>query len=157
MTRAITRPRTRTAFTLAAITLLAITAAGLPGPSSASTVATAIVKSESDPRAYRALVLENGMKVVVVSDPTTDKAAASLSVGIGSGANPADRAGLAHFLEHMLFLGTEKYPESAEYKNFISRHGGGDNAYTAFDETNYFFDIEADFLDALGVSGAAHR
>ena len=106
-----------------------------------------IIKSESDPRAYRPLVLENGMKVVLVSDPATDKAAASLSVKIGSGANPGDRAGLAHFLEHMLFLGTDKYPEPGEYKDFISRHGGGDNAYTAFDETNYFFNVDAGFLE----------
>lgn len=105
-----------------------------------------IIKSQSDPRAYRALVLENGMKVVLVSDPDTDKAAASLSVDIGSGANPKDRAGLAHFLEHMLFLGTDKYPQPGEYKDFISRHGGGDNAYTAFNETNYFFNVDAGFL-----------
>jgi insulysin len=106
-----------------------------------------IIKSQSDTREYRALLLDNGLKVVLVSDPQTDIAAASLSVDIGSGANPTERAGLAHFLEHMLFLGTEKYPEPGEYKDFMSRHGGSDNAYTAFDETNYFFQIEAGFLE----------
>jgi secreted Zn-dependent insulinase-like peptidase len=104
-------------------------------------------KSESDPFAYRALVLANGLKVILASDPGTDMAAASLSVAVGSGADPRERAGLAHFLEHMLFLGTQKYPEPGEYKDFIARHGGSDNAYTAFDETNYFFEVEASWLE----------
>jgi insulysin len=142
MTRATTRSSSSAALASTALGLL-LTAGGLLGPLSAS----AVIKSESDPRNYRALILENGMKVMLVSDPATDKASASLSVDIGSSANPPDRAGLAHFLEHMLFLGTEKYPEPGEYKDFISRHGGGDNAYTAFNETNYFFEIEAGYLE----------
>ena len=102
-----------------------------------------IIKSPSDSRAYQALQLDNGLKVILVSDPDTDMAAAALSVNVGSSSNPKHWQGLAHFLEHMLFLGTRKYPKPGEYKNFIQRHGGGDNAYTAFDETNYFFRIKA--------------
>jgi len=109
--------------------------------------AAEVRKSETDTRSYRALVLPNALQVILVSDPQTDMAAASLSVAAGSGADPKDRAGLAHFLEHMLFLGTEKYPEPGEYKDFIDRHGGSDNAYTAFDETNYFFEIESSQLE----------
>jgi len=106
-----------------------------------------VIKSPHDPRSYETLVLDNGLKVVLVSDPTTDKAAASLDVNIGSGSDPRGREGLAHFLEHMLFLGTEKYPDSAEYKEFMAAHGGGDNAYTSYDNTNYFFDIDKDYLE----------
>jgi secreted Zn-dependent insulinase-like peptidase len=106
-----------------------------------------VIKSPHDPRSYETLVLDNGLKVVLVSDPTTDKAAASLDVNIGSGSDPEGREGLAHFLEHMLFLGTEKYPNSAEYKEFMAAHGGGDNAYTSYDHTNYFFDIDKDYLE----------
>jgi len=109
--------------------------------------AAAVRTSENDPRSYRALVLDNELKVILVSDPETDRAAASLSVAAGSGADPRDRPGLAHFLEHMLFLGTGKYPQPGEYKDFISRHGGSHNAYTAYDETNYFFDVEAGHLE----------
>ena len=109
--------------------------------------ARAVQKSENDTRSYRAIVLDNALKVILVSDPDTDMAAASLSLNAGSGADPRDRAGLAHFLEHMLFLGTAKYPQAGEYKDFISRHGGGENAYTAFDETNYFFDVAAAQLE----------
>src|SRR6478735_4419302 len=42
----------------------------------------------------------------------------------------------------MLFLGTEKYPQSGEYQTFINAHGGSHNAFTALEHTNYFFDID---------------
>ncbi|WP_261844280.1 insulinase family protein [Aliamphritea ceti] len=107
----------------------------------------AIIKSPNDERLYRSFTLPNQMKVLVVSDPEADKAAASLDVNAGSNANPPGREGLAHFLEHMLFLGTEKYPEAGSYKAFISANGGNQNAYTAYPNTNYFFDIAVDQLE----------
>ncbi|MEP3590986.1 MAG: insulinase family protein, partial [Marinobacter sp.] len=67
-------------------------------------------KSPNDPNSYRYLELDNGLRVILVSDAEADKAAASLNVAVGSGNDPSDREGMAHFLEHMLFLGTEKYP-----------------------------------------------
>ncbi|WP_390617862.1 insulinase family protein [Maricurvus nonylphenolicus] len=106
-----------------------------------------IVQSPNDTRQYQFLELPNQLRVLLVSDPTTDKAAAALDVEVGSGDDPKDRAGLAHFLEHMLFLGTERYPEAGEYQTFISEHGGSHNAYTSQEHTNYFFDINADHLD----------
>ena len=78
-----------------------------------------IVKSGADERNYRGLVLENGMKVVLVSDPTTDKSAAALDVHIGSMSDPVQ--GLAHFCEHMLFLGTRKYPDENEYSKYLNQ------------------------------------
>ena len=51
------------------------------------------------------------LRVLLVSDPNTDRAAASLSVLRGYYHEPREYPGLAHFLEHMLFIGTEKYPE----------------------------------------------
>jgi len=103
-----------------------------------------IVKSPNDDRDYRYLTLANGLRVLLVSDPQTDKAAASLVVFRGSYHEPDAYPGLAHFLEHMLFIGTEKYPEVDAYQEFISRHGGSSNAYTAGDHTNYFFDVQPD-------------
>ncbi|WP_315982828.1 insulinase family protein [Aliamphritea spongicola] len=102
---------------------------------------SSIVKSPNDKRLYRSFNLPNQMKVLVISDPEADKAAASLDVNAGSNANPEGREGLAHFLEHMLFLGTEKYPEAGSYKAFISANGGNHNAYTAYQNTNYYFDV----------------
>ncbi len=105
------------------------------------------VKSPNDQSDYRYLTLNNGLQVLLVSDPKADMAAASLDVAVGSADDPDDRAGLAHFLEHMLFLGTEKYPEPGEYQQFIKSHGGTHNAFTAFQDTNFFFDIQADQLE----------
>ncbi len=110
---------------------------------SANATALNPAKSPNDDRSYLSYVLDNGLRVLLVSDPDTVKAAASLDVDVGSGADPQDRQGLAHFLEHMLFLGTEKYPQPGEYQDFINSHGGGHNAYTSFRNTNYFFDIDA--------------
>lgn len=103
---------------------------------------TGIVVPDTDERLYRHIELENGLSVVLVSDADADKAAASLDVRVGSRQDPAEWEGLAHFLEHMLFLGTEAYPEPGEYQAFIAANGGSHNAYTAFEHTNYFFDIE---------------
>lgn len=106
--------------------------------------ATHVVKSDSDSREYRYLELPNQLKVLLVSDSNTERSAAALDVNVGSRQDPKNYQGLAHFLEHMLFLGTEKYPEAGEYQAFISAHGGSHNAYTSFDRTNYFFDISPD-------------
>ena len=105
-----------------------------------------IIQSPNDQREYRSLELDNGLKVILVSDKEADKAAASLAVNVGSGDDPQGRQGLAHFLEHMLFLGTKPFPDSGEYQDFISKHGGTHNAFTAHDVTNYFFEIDNDDL-----------
>lgn len=102
--------------------------------------------SPHDERDYRVVTLENGLTALLVSDPEADKAAVSLNVSVGSAQDPGDLAGLAHFLEHMLFLGTEPYPEADAYQGYLTRHGGSHNAFTAPQDTNYFFDIEPDAL-----------
>ncbi|MCK9468676.1 MAG: insulinase family protein [Porticoccaceae bacterium] len=109
---------------------------------------TAVYRSPADKRGYRYITLDNELAILLISDPETDKAAASLSVEVGSFDNPPEREGLAHFLEHMLFLGTDRYPEPGEYQAFISEHGGSHNAYTSLEETNYFFEVDAPHLEA---------
>lgn len=99
------------------------------------------ITSPYDSRDYRVLTLENGLNVLLVSDPEADKAAASMNVRVGSAQDPDDLQGLAHYLEHMLFLGTEPYPESDAYQRYISNNAGSHNAFTAQQDTNYFFDI----------------
>ncbi|XP_052757227.1 insulin-degrading enzyme [Galleria mellonella] len=105
-----------------------------------------IVKSQEDKREYRGLVLSNRLKVLLVSDPTTDKSAAALDVNVGYLSDPDELPGLAHFCEHMLFLGTEKYPEENEYNKFLSAHGGYSNASTSSDHTTYYFDVLPEHL-----------
>lgn len=107
-----------------------------------------VKKSVNDKRDYRYLILDNQLRVLLISDPATEKSAAALNVSVGANQNPRDREGLAHFLEHMLFLGTEKYPQAGEYQAFIAQHGGSFNAYTAAENTNYFFDIDNSQLEA---------
>jgi secreted Zn-dependent insulinase-like peptidase len=75
-----------------------------------------------------------------------------MSVGVGSLQDPKDFNGIAHFLEHMLFLGTDKYPVAGEYKEFLSRNGGTCNAYTSETETNYYFQVKDE-----GLEGALDR
>merc|ERR1712136_351235 len=108
-----------------------------------------VEKSASDRRNYQGLKLPNGLKVMLISDPSTDKAAASLDVNVGSMSDPKDIPGLAHFCEHMLFMGTEKYPEEDEYSQFVSKNSGIYNAYTSGSHTNYHFDIKKEKLEEV--------
>ncbi|KOX69206.1 Insulin-degrading enzyme [Melipona quadrifasciata] len=105
-----------------------------------------IVKSPNDKREYRGLLLFNKMRVLIISDPSTDKSAAALNVNIGNLSEPDDLPGLAHFCEHMLFLGTEKYPEKNDYNKYLSQNGGTYNASTHMDHTLYYFDVHAEKL-----------
>ncbi|BGP38162.1 metalloprotease [Rhodotorula kratochvilovae] len=108
--------------------------------------------SQNDDRTYRFLTLANGLKALLISDPKTDKAAAALGVQVGHLSDPDDLPGLAHFCEHMLFLGTEKFPDEAEYKTYLSRNSGSSNAYTSLAETVYHFDSSP-----AGLPGALAR
>jgi len=98
-------------------------------------------KSPQDRREYRVITLPNALTALLISDPDTEKAAASLDVNIGSFAEPSEALGLAHFLEHMLFMGTEKYPKEESYSQIINNCGGSQNAYTTREHTNYIFDV----------------
>ena len=90
-----------------------------------------LLKSANDKRKYRHSTLSNQLTVVLVEDADTEKSSACIDVGVGSMSNPKEVEGLAHFLEHMLFLGTEKYPIENAYSQYLNAHGGGSNAYTA--------------------------
>lgn len=64
-----------------------------------------------------------------------------------SQSDPDEAPGLAHFLEHMLFMGTEKYPVENAYSAFLNSHGGSSNAYTSQENTVYYFDIQNEFFE----------
>ncbi|XP_076440302.1 nardilysin-like isoform X2 [Babylonia areolata] len=72
------------------------------------------------------------------------KAAAALCVGVGSFCDPEDIPGFAHFLEHMVFMGSKKYKKENAFDDFISKHGGESNAWTDTERTVFFFDIHKD-------------
>jgi insulysin len=99
-------------------------------------ITTAIQKPDHDDREYSFIQLSNEMEVLIISDPNTDKASAALDVHVGSLSDPENVDGLAHFLEHLLFMGTEKYPVENDYSQFLSVHGGHSNAFTSGDHTS---------------------
>uniref|UniRef100_A0A383VRB5 Peptidase M16 N-terminal domain-containing protein n=1 Tax=Tetradesmus obliquus TaxID=3088 RepID=A0A383VRB5_TETOB len=105
-----------------------------------------VIKPRCDKLGYRVVKLPNELRVLLISDPETDKAAAALNVRVGSMCDPVELPGLAHFCEHMLFYSSEKYPVEDEYSRFISDHGGHTNAFTAAEDTNYQFDVNWDAL-----------
>ncbi|KAJ3101736.1 Insulinase (Peptidase M16) [Phlyctochytrium planicorne] len=109
------------------------------------TIFSDIRKPDLDDRTYRLISLPNGLDALVVSDPTTDRSSAALDVHVGFFSDPEEVMGLAHFLEHLLFLGTEKYPVENDYSQFLSEVGGGySNAYTSNEHTNYFFEVASE-------------
>ncbi|MCB5160663.1 insulinase family protein [Marinomonas algarum] len=115
-------------------------------------VTAVLKKSLTDQNNYHHMTLDNGLKVLLVNDPKAEQFSASLSVGVGNFQDPDDQQGLAHFLEHMLFLGTEKYPDPGSYQTYIHTHGGSHNAYTSTDTTNFYFDVKP-----LAFEGALDR
>ncbi|CAK9439966.1 uncharacterized protein LODBEIA_P40660 [Lodderomyces beijingensis] len=102
-----------------------------------------------DDRHYRFLKLNsNDLRVLLIHDPQADKSAAALDVNVGSFADKNySIPGLAHFCEHLLFMGTEKYPKENEYSSFLSKHSGNSNAYTSSEHTNYYFQVGSDYLE----------
>ena len=104
------------------------------------------VKSLNDDREYRYVVLPNNLRALLIHAPGSDHAAAAASVARGSDHDPDAHAGLAHFVEHMLFIATEKYPDVDGFTHFTGKHGGSRSAYTANDRTTYHFQLKADQL-----------
>ena len=105
-----------------------------------------VVSSPSDDRKYSVFILPNGLRCCVVSDPHSTKAACSLDVFTGHQSD-GSLSGCAHFTEHMLFMGTEKYPAEDEYSQYLAANGGSSNASTSGQHTNYYFNVTADKLE----------
>jgi len=97
--------------------------------------------SPNDSNRYHHFTLPNKLRVLLIQSDSAQKSAAALAVKVGHFDDPDDRQGMAHYLEHMLFLGTEKYPKVGDFQNFISQHGGMNNAWTGTEHTCFFFDV----------------
>ncbi|GBB83220.1 hypothetical protein RclHR1_00100024 [Rhizophagus clarus] len=106
-----------------------------------------IEKSDNDDRSYRLIRLSNELEALLIHDAKTDKSSAALDVHVGNLCDPDNLFGLAHFCEHLLFMGSEKYPKENEYSDYLSKHSGYSNAYTSSDCTNYYFEVGPDFLE----------
>lgn len=102
-----------------------------------------IEKGYLDKREYSIIKLNNGLEALLISDTNSKHSVTSLDVHVGSLSDPDDALGLAHFCEHLLFMGTSKYPDESFYSTFLSRNGGFSNAYTSLEHTNYHFEVES--------------
>uniref|UniRef100_A0A8C0IA28 Nardilysin convertase n=1 Tax=Bubo bubo TaxID=30461 RepID=A0A8C0IA28_BUBBB len=77
---------------------------------------------------------------------TEKQSAAALCVAVGSFSDPEDLPGLAHFLEHMVFMGSLKYPDENGFDAFLKKHGGSDNASTDCERTVFQFDVQRKYF-----------
>ena len=85
--------------------------------SSVTRITDDLEKPDLDDRSYRVIELSNKLEALLVHDAQTDKASASLNVDVGNFSDEEDMPGMAHAVEHLLFMGTEK----VRYDSF--RHG----------------------------------
>lgn len=104
------------------------------------------IKANGDKKEYRLLKLANGLKALLVHRAPDDAdsevvAAANITVGVGSFDDPPKALGLAHFLEHMVHMGSERYPLESEYNDFLTSNGGRRNALTSSEYSSYFFSV----------------
>jgi zinc protease len=92
--------------------------------------------------------LDNGLQVVVIPDRRAPVVTHMVWYRVGSADEPQGAAGIAHFLEHLLFKGTQTL-EPGEFSKIVRRHGGQDNAFTSRDYTGYHQRISRDRLDLV--------
>lgn len=90
-------------------------------------------------------VFDNGLQVVVIPDRRAPVVTHMVWYRVGSADEPQGKAGIAHFLEHLLFKGTDKIP-AGEFSRIVRRHGGEDNAFTSKDYTGYYQRIAKEHL-----------
>ena len=89
--------------------------------------------------------LDNGLEIVVIPDQRAPVVTNMVWYRIGSADEPPGKSGIAHYLEHLMFKGTDEIPEG-QFSQIIAANGGQDNAFTSYDYTGYFQRIAADRL-----------
>lgn len=118
-----------------AVLILALVLAAAPSPGRGEIFAP-------DARTFN---LDNGMQVVVIPDHRAPIVTHMVWYRVGAADEPAGKTGVAHFLEHLLFKGTEKYPEGA-FSRLVAERGGQENAFTSSDYTAYFQRVAREHL-----------
>ncbi len=112
------------------------------------TFAAPLTESAAQSSKISDMTLANGMKVVVIPDRRAPVATHIVWYKVGRADEPLGKSGIAHFLEHLMFKGTEEIPPG-EFSKIIARHGGQDNAFTTQDLTGYFQRIAPDRLSMV--------
>jgi zinc protease len=92
--------------------------------------------------------LDNGLEVVVIEDHRAPVVTNMVWYKVGSADEQAGHSGIAHFLEHLMFKGTDDIGPG-EFSQIVEAQGGSDNAFTTYDHTAYFQRVAADRLDLM--------
>jgi zinc protease len=92
--------------------------------------------------------LANGLEIVVAPDRRAPVVTHMVWYRNGSGDDPAGKSGIAHFLEHLMFKGTAKWP-AGEFSKIVAGYGGQENAFTSYDYTAYFQRVPKEHLRAM--------
>ena len=92
--------------------------------------------------------LDNGLQVIVIPDHRAPVITHMLWYRVGSAEEPAGKSGIAHFLEHLMFKGTDKVPGN-EFARIVARNGGQNNAFTSYDFTAYYQRIAREQLPRM--------
>ena len=108
---------------------------------------TTINKSPTDNALYQGIKLANGMEVLLISDEKANKSLMAVGLPVGSMEDPVLQQGLAHYLEHMILMGSKAFPETNSLDGFLTKNGGYNNAYTAPDRTVYFLEVNNNAFD----------
>jgi insulysin len=108
-----------------------------------------IKKPKFDNRTFNGGQLDNGIKFSIVNDTHLEKSFVTVCLKVGSFSDPIGYEGLAHFLEHMLFMGSKKYPNENHYHTRLNELGGYSNAYTDVMETVYYFNTYDSGLEEI--------
>ncbi|MEM9122591.1 MAG: pitrilysin family protein [Pseudomonadota bacterium] len=106
---------------------------------------TAPVEASVEPQSF---TLENGMEVVVIPDRRVPVVTHMVWYRVGAADEPPGKGGIAHFLEHLMFKGTDTI-EDGQFSRIIARNGGQDNAFTSWDYTAYFQRVARDRLETV--------
>ena len=108
-----------------------------------------IILPVNETRKIQHYKLGNGMNIVTIYDKNTKSSAASMAVKVGHSSNPDNINGLAHYLEHMLFMGSKKYPRANHFFQELNKYSGNTNAFTSETATVYFFEVFNDYFEKI--------
>lgn len=100
------------------------------------------------PKGISHFTLDNGLEAVVIEDHRAPVVVQMLWYRIGSADEQPGKSGIAHYLEHLMFKGTDKLA-AGELSKTVTANGGMDNAFTSYDFTTYFQRIASDRLPLI--------
>src|SRR5262245_62938970 len=110
-------------------------------------VADAVEKAHASPRVTE-FKLKNGLQVLVIPDRAAPVVTQMIWYRVCAADEPRGSSGIAHFLEHLMFKGTDLIP-AAQFSKIVARNGGEDNAFTNHDVTAYFQRVAKDRLPTV--------